>query len=329
MSPCFGGIIIYTPIKLAPCYKEYLWGGTKLKTSYGKLDAPDITAESWELSCHPDGQCTVAEGEWKGKSIQELGTLDRTGFWGRNCPKGEFPILVKLIDAKKDLSIQVHPSDDTALLELGEHGKAEMWYIVDCEPQASIYFGFSERITEEELLRRAEDGTICQVLNRVPVSPGDVFYILPGTIHAIGAGIVIAEIQQNSNTTFRVYDYQRKGVDGKLRPLHLERAMSVLDYTPILPEECKANSSVTFEEFTMDEMFSCKYFRAYSIDIRDKITLCCNGKSFHHLLCVGGNGTIMCNGKNYPIRCGQSYFMPAALGEYEIHGACRVLLSRV
>ena len=317
------------PMRLQPRYKEYLWGGTRLKTGYGKLDAPDVTAESWELSCHPDGQCSVIGGDFDGKTIQELGELDRMGFWGQNCSKGDFPILVKLIDAKKDLSIQVHPSDNTAISELGEQGKAEMWYIVDCDPQASIYFGFSKQITQEELFRRAEDGTICQVLNRVPVSPGDVFYILPGTIHAIGAGIVIAEIQQNSNTTFRVYDYHRRGTDGKLRPLHLKRAAAVLDYKPIVPEECKANSSVTLKAFTMDEMFSCKYFRAYSIDIRDKITLCCNGKSFHHLLCVGGNGKIRFNGKNYPIQCGQSYFMPAALGEYEVYGTCRVLLSRV
>lgn len=316
-------------MKLAPCYKEYLWGGMKLKTRYGKQDAPEVTAESWELSCHPDGQCTVVNGTFAGKTIQQLGQADHLGVWGRNCPKEVFPILVKLIDAQKDLSIQVHPSDETALSAQGEQGKAEMWYIVDCEPQASIYFGFSEKITEEELLIRAKNGTICEVLNRVPVSPGDVFYILPGTIHAIGAGIVIAEIQQNSNTTFRVYDYQRRGADGKLRPLHLERAVAVMDYNPIVPEECKANSSVNFSGFTMDEMFSCRYFRAYSIDVRTKIGLCCNGKSFHHLLCVGGNGRIRHNGMDYSIECGQSYFMPASLGEYGIEGSCRILLSRV
>lgn len=317
------------PMRLQPCYKEYLWGGTRLKTGYGKLDAPDVTAESWELSCHPDGQCSVIGGAFDGKTIQELGALDRIGFWGQSCSRGDFPILVKLIDAKKDLSIQVHPSDGTARPELGEQGKAEMWYIVDCEPQASLYLGFSEQASEAELLRRAADGSICDVLNRVPVAPGDVFYILPGTIHAIGAGIVIAEIQQNSNTTFRVYDYQRRGADGKLRPLHLERAAAVMNYCPILPEECKANSSVTFPGFTMNEMFSCRYFRAYSMDVREQIILCCNGISFHHLLCVGGDGRIIHNGIRYPIGCGQSYFMPASLGEYCIEGTCRILLSRV
>lgn len=321
--------MIYTPLKIKPCYKEYLWGGTRLKSEFGKADAPNVTAESWELSCHPDGMATVASGCYQGKTIEELGEIDRNGFWGNDCGAERFPTLVKLIDAKKDLSIQVHPSDDTADKAAGEQGKAEMWYIVDCEPQAGIYFGFSERISREDFLRKAKDGSICEVLNKVPVSRGDVFYILPGTIHAIGAGIVIAEIQQNSNTTFRVYDYQRRGADGQLRPLHLDRAASVLNYEPIIPEECKANSCVSFPEFSMTEMFSCKYFRAYRVDVQQSVLLRCDGKSFQHLLCVEGSGTIRANGATYPFKRGDSYLMPAALGDYKIEGACRMLLSRV
>lgn len=319
----------YTPMKLHPCYKEYLWGGTRLKSDYGKADAPDVTAESWELAAHTDGTCTVADGPYTGMSILDLGNLDRAGIWGTACKAPIFPLLVKLIDAKKDLSIQVHPSDETALREKGEQGKAEMWYIVDCEPQACLYFGFSKRVSKEEFLHRAKDGSICEVLNRVPVARGDVFYILPGTIHAIGAGIVIAEIQQNSNTTFRVYDYQRKGADGKLRPLHLDRAAEVLSYDPIVPEECKANSCVSFPEFTMTEMFSCRYFRAYRVDVRKCVELLCDGQSFHHVLCVEGAAMIHAHGQSYPIECGESYLMPAALGNYKIEGSCRVLVSRI
>lgn len=317
----------YTPLRMHPTYKDYLWGGTRLKTEYGKTDAPEVTAESWELACHPDGMSVVADGAHCGRTVAELGALDRTGFWGSECRTERFPILVKLIDAKQMLSIQVHPSDDTAAE--GEQGKAEMWYIVDCKPHAFLYYGFSERITEAELLRRAEDGTICDVLNKVPVSKGDVFYILPGTIHAIGAGIVIAEIQQNSNTTFRVYDYRRKGADGKPRPLHLERAAKVLSYDPVVPEECRANSSTVFPEFTMTEMFSCRYFRAYRVDIHTRARLACDGRSFQHLQCVDGGGVIHCGGADYPFKRGESFLMPAALGEYIIEGKCRVLLSRV
>lgn len=319
----------YTPLKLHPCYKEYLWGGTRLKTEYGKTDAPDVTAESWELAAHPDGLCIVENGPLAGKSILELGKLDRKGIWGSACKETAFPLMVKLIDAKKDLSIQVHPSDDTALWTRGEQGKAEMWYIVDCEPQACLYFGFSKRVSREEFLRRAKDGSICEVLNRVPVTRGDVFYILPGTIHAIGAGIVIAEIQQNSNTTFRVYDYQRKDADGNLRPLHLDRAAEVLCYDPIVPEECKANSCVSFPEFTMTEMFSCRYFRAYRLDVQKSVELLCDGRSFQHVLCVEGMGLIQACGRSYSIQCGDSYLMPAAFGNYKIEGSCRVLVSRV
>lgn len=318
---------IMYPMRLHPCYKEYLWGGTRLKSDYGKLDAPDVTAESWELASHPDGQSVVESGPLAGKSVQELGELDRRGIWGTACKESAFPLMVKLIDAKRDLSIQVHPSDATALRENGEQGKAEMWYIIDCEPQASLYFGFSKQVSKEEFLCRAKDGSICEVLNRVPVAQGDVFYILPGTIHAIGSGIVIAEIQQNSNTTFRVYDYQRRGADGKLRPLHLDRAAEVLCYDPIVPEEYKANSCVSFPEFTMTEMFSCRYFRAYNIEVRKEVALYCDGKSFHHLLCVSGSGKIKAHGNNYPIQRGQSYFMPAALGEYGIEGNLKILIS--
>ena len=319
----------YTPMKLHPCYKDYLWGGTRLKTEYGKADAPEVTAECWEFAAHADGISHVEGGPYGGKSILELGRLDRAGFWGTDCLGEDFPILVKLIDAKADLSIQVHPSDQTARAEQREQGKAEMWYIVDCQPQSALYLGFSRRVTPEEFLRRAGDGSVCEILNRVPVSPGDVFYILPGTIHAIGSGILIAEIQQNSNTTFRVYDYQRRDQKGNLRPLHLRRAAEVINYTPIVPAECKANNVASFSQFTMQEMFSCGYFRAYRIDVHPRISLTCDGRTFHHILCVEGCGTIDFQGSSYPFGRGESFLMPAAMGEYQINGACRVLLSRV
>lgn len=321
--------MIYAPMKLRPCYKEYLWGGTRLKSEFGKTDAPDVTAESWELASHPDGDSQIQDGAYAGMTIAELGRSDRDGFWGRDCRTADFPLLVKLIDAQKELSIQVHPSDRTALAERGERSKAEMWYIVDCEPQAFLYYGFSQKVSKAEFLERVHNGSICQVLNRVPISKGDVFYILPSTIHAIGAGIVIAEIQQNSNTTFRVYDYQRRGADGALRPLHLERAAEVMDYAPIIPQECKANSSVSFPEFTMAEMFSCRYFRAYRVDVRESVALRCDGRSFQHVLCVEGGGNIRSEAGTYSFGRGDSFFMPAALGEYRIEGRCRVLLSRI
>lgn len=319
----------FQPLKMHPCYKEYLWGGTHLKTDFGKDDAPAITAESWELAAHADGVSAVESGAMSGKTLNDLAAIDRMAFFGKDCPGETFPLLVKLIDAEKDLSIQVHPSDITALDDRGEQGKAEMWYIVDCRPASYIYLGLSRAVSKEEFARRAKNGTICQVLNKVPVKKGDVFYILPGTIHAICAGIVIAEIQQNSNTTFRVYDYQRRGADGKMRPLHLERAMDVINYMPIIPEACKTNSGVVFPGFTLAEMFSCQYFRAFRLDIHPEVDLLCDGNTFHHLLCVEGEGKIFCTGEEYALQRGDSYFMPAQLGKYTIKGKCRVLLSRI
>lgn len=317
----------YEPLKMRPCYKDYLWGGERLKREFHKADAPAITAESWELACHRDGMSAVAEGPYEGMTLAQLGEMDRVGFWGGDCKEGRFPILVKLIDAHRDLSVQVHTSDAKA--RAGEHGKAEMWYVVEAEPQACIYLGFSRGITKEEFLCRAHEGTICEVLNRVPVSRGDVFYILPGTVHAAGTGLVLAEVQQNSNTTFRIYDYHRTDKTGKARALHIERAAEAVNYEPIVPSECRDNSVAMFPGLTMAEMFSCKYFRAYRLDVSGRVKLKGDGKSFQHLLCVEGEGAIQTDDGNYPFQRGESWFLPAALGEYRIEGQCRMLLSRI
>ena len=236
---------------------------------------------------------------------------------------------MKLIDARDELSVQVHPSDANARKELGERGKAEMWYIVDARPNSFLYLGFSRNIGAEEFRRRALDGSVCQVLNRVSVGKGDVFYITPGTVHAIGRGLLVAEVQQSSDTTFRVYDHDRLGGDGQRRPLHVEEAVRVADYRPLLPERCRANNITVFPEFTLSEMFSCAYFRSYRIELRQSIRLRCDGESFHHILCVEGAGEIRCGGESYPLRRGESWFFPARLGDYELGGQCTVLLSRL
>lgn len=318
------------PLKLHPAYKEYLWGGRRLRAAYHKEDAPEITAESWELAQRPEGVSVVEGGTLAGRTLDDLAALDREAFWGKNCADmREFPLLAKLIDARKDLSIQVHPSDETALRDRGEAGKAEMWYIVDCDENAGIYFGFAREITAEEFRRRAEDGTICEVLNRVPVKKGDAFFILPGTIHAICAGILVAEIQQNSDTTFRVYDYRRRGADGQPRPLHLDRAAAVLRYTPMAARACQPLGVTTHAGWTETALCACDYFSAARLDVETRAALTCGGDSFRHLLCVEGEGAVVHGGVRYPLRQGDSYFLPAALGDCAVEGQCRVLLSRV
>ena len=222
--------------KLSPAFKDYLWGGTKLRDVYGKKCDYEKVAESWELSTHPAGQSVIDGGEYDGLKFGEY--LEKVGAkaLGVNGAKfKEFPVLIKFIDAKQPLSVQVHPSDEYALRVEGEYGKTEMWYVVDCEPGASLYFGVNRALTKEEFKKRIEDNTLTDVLYKADVKKGDVFFIQSGTIHAIGAGILICEIQQNSNTTYRVYDYGRRGADGKLHgDVNFEEASAVAGYiTPV------------------------------------------------------------------------------------------------
>ena len=221
--------------KLQPSYKDYLWGGHRLVDEYGKDYDGDILAESWELSCHPDGPSTIVNGPYAGKTLEEYIETAGKEVLGSNCRRfRDFPILIKFIDAKQNLSIQVHPDNRYALKNEGQYGKTEMWYVVDAEKDAFLYYGFKKEISREEFARRIQEDTLLEVLNAVPVHKGDVLFIESGTIHAIGKGILIAEIQQNSNVTYRVYDYGRVGKDGKKRDLHIEQALAVTNRVPLV-----------------------------------------------------------------------------------------------
>ena len=216
------------PLRLNSPLKDYIWGGTRLKTEFGKSTSLERVAESWELSCHKDGPSLIENGDFAGKTLPEYIKIQGKSVLGTNCEKFDyFPILIKLIDAQDNLSVQVHPDNNYALRVEGEYGKTEMWYIVDCAEGASLIYGFDHEISAEEFARRIQDNTLLNVCNIVPVKKGDVFFIEAGTIHAIGKGILIAEIQQNSNTTYRVYDYGRVGADGNPRQLHIEKAKEV------------------------------------------------------------------------------------------------------
>lgn len=315
----------YEPLRLEPCLRSYLWGGTRLREKYNKT-GDGVIAESWELSVRGDGMTRIASGEHSGEPLEKLLRSDFAGMAGTRCPEETFPLLIKLIDARRDLSVQVHPSDATARRENGEQGKTEMWYVVDCEPGSTLYLGFSRAVTPEELTERARNGTICEVLNRVRVHPGDVFFVTPGTIHAIGAGILVAEIQQNSDTTFRVYDYNRVGADGKPRQLHLERAAEVMNYAP-MPGAADTLSPCPPDG--VQEVLTCEYFRVCRAEVKTRISLSTDGGSFTHLMCVRGEGSILCGGNVYPFRQGDSYFLPAALGEYAVDGDGSLVLSGV
>lgn len=310
-------------LKLKPSCKEYLWGGTKLKTEFGKEFFGERLAETWELSCHPDGPSIVENGVYAKDTFSQFISKEGKQVTGEKSQKFEqFPLLIKLIDAREDLSIQVHPNDSYALKYEGQYGKTEMWYVVDCEEGASLYYGFSKEISKEEFAERIEKKTLLEVLNRVEVKKGDVFFIEPGTIHAIGKGILIAEIQQNSNVTYRVYDYGRKDANGKERDLHIEKALQVTNRIPISQKKSFEPHIVSCEYFTVDKVI-------LDGKLRKKIVGEVDTSSFVSLLILNGAGEVHTKKERVAVKKGDSIFLTAGLGEYEMEGNFEALLTTI
>ena len=310
------------PVKLTPAFKDYLWGGERLKTEFCKNTDLTPLAESWELSAHKDGQSIVAEGAYKGLTLTAY--LDAVGkdALGAVCEKyGYFPLLIKLIDAKGDLSVQVHPSDEYAMEHEGEYGKTEMWYILDCEEGAALYYGFREDTAREAYESAIKEGRLTDILNRVPVKRGDVFFIPAGTVHAIGAGILICEIQQNSNTTYRVYDYNRRDKDGNLRPLHVEKALAVSDLkkSPALP-------AIPDGEDVL--LAACGYFEVRRLRFGGSGTVTATPESFTALTVTEGEGILSDGETALSFRKGDTLFIPAQKAAFTVTGACEMILSK-
>jgi mannose-6-phosphate isomerase class I len=307
------------PIKLSPAFKDYLWGGVRLKTEFHKNSDLVPLAESWELSAHKDGQSVVCGGEYDSMPLSAF--LDAVGrdVLGENCAKYDyFPLLIKLIDAKGDLSVQVHPSDAYALANEGQFGKCEMWYILEAAEGAGLYLGFERETNAEEVRAAAENGTVESLLHFQPVKPGEVYFIPPGTVHAIGAGVMLFEIQQNSTLTYRLYDYKRRDKDGNERPLHLEKGLLVTEFSPYKAEKIRGDDPCVIG--------TCEYFetRLYKLKLAEtaKINL---KDTFVSLTCVRGKGTV-CGEK---IKRGESVFIPANEGEIEIAGEMEILAVSV
>ncbi len=318
-------------VKLDPAFKDYLWGGTKLRDIYHKKCDYDIIAESWELSSHPDGQSVIAEGPYKGMLFGEyIKGLGENGL-GWKCQAFErFPILIKFIDAKNPLSIQVHPNDDYALSRENEYGKNEMWYIMDCDPGASIYYGVNRDITKEELTQRVKDNTVLEVLNKVEVHKGDTFFVKAGTIHAIGAGILICEIQQNSNCTYRLYDYDRRDKFGNPRELHLEKATDVSTLEVLHNKADAGTERITAGNgYEIEVLGSCKYFESSKYTVSKDVTLDIDETSFNSILIIEGEGYISCDKKVMPFKSADSFFVPAGRKKIQISGKCVFIRTHV
>ncbi len=317
-------------LKLRPTLKDYLWGGTRLKTDFGFQTDLDIVAEGWMLSCHKDGENIVENGKYKGKTLSEVIEETGTEILGINSQKFDrFPILIKLIDAKKDLSVQVHPDNDYALRVENEYGKTECWYILDCDEGAELIYGFKREITKEEFQQRIADNTFLEVVNKVPVHKGDLFFIEAGTLHAIGKGILLAEIQQNSNTTYRVYDYGRLGADGKPRPLHTEKAVDVTNCVPPTHstkpegEKCIENGN------TKQLLTTCDLFTVTSVQTTNAYFGKADSSSFVSVLFTAGDGEIVCGGEAFPVKKGDSFFIAANSGTFSVKGKTEFIETRV
>ncbi len=312
------------PMLLAPQGKDYLWGGARLRTQFGKEIDMDPLAETWECSVHPDGPSVVRNGCFAGKTLKEVLDL-HPEFLGTKADPGEgLPILVKFIDAAKDLSIQVHPDDAYARRFEGSRGKTEMWYVLDAAEGAELVLGFEHPVNEKIIREAQAAGDFRRHLHYVPVKKGDTFYIPPGTVHAIGAGILLVEIQESSNLTYRVYDYDRVGPNGKKRALHLEKAFQVMNMRPAAAGG-RASRFVRYEPGCSREIVCrCRYFEAEYIKCVSGFHFEAGRESCRILLCLEGEGTI----ENVPFRKGDCLFLPAGYGEAEAVGALGLLIIR-
>lgn len=304
-------------LRLKAVTKDYIWGGTRLREEYGKIGGNRL-AESWELSVHPDGMSTISGGEYDGMPLGEF-VEKFPESTGKNS-FGNIPVLIKLIDAKDNLSVQVHPDNDYARKYEDDNGKTEMWYIVDCDESVSITYGFKDRLTKEEFRSAITDNTLLDKVNTVAVEKGDVFLIRAGTLHAIGKGCLIAEIQQSSNVTYRVYDYGRLDDKGNPRELHIDKAVDVTNTSPAeIPVQNNEKGGI---------LCDCEYFTVYREDISGESVIKQNKDSFTHIMVLEGRGEVISENCRYTAEKGESFFVTAGT-EWHIKGNCSIIYTVV
>ncbi len=323
------------PIPLRPIGKDYLWGGERLKNEYNKEELTlSPLAETWECSVHPEGESVVAAGKFKGRTLASVLEENPQFLGTKALERGEksLPIMVKLIDAAQDLSVQVHPDDDYAQRVESERGKTEMWYVLDAKEDTKIVYGFEHVVTQDILRKAVESGTLSKHLHYTPVRKGDVFLIQAGTVHAIGAGALIAEIQENSNVTYRLYDYNRKDKEGRLRPLHLDRAVEVMNMMADRKRRAKVKERNVryYPGYSRELLCRCRYFETELICLNGQCEIVVSDASFQVLLCTRGRGEIYSEGVAEPLafQQGDCFFLPAGMGRLSVKGKAELLKVR-
>lgn len=312
------------PLFLQPVFQERIWGGTALRDQFGYDIPSKQTGECWAISGHSNGMSTVKSGPFAGKTIQEL-WLNASELFG-NPKSPVFPLLTKLLDANADLSVQVHPDDDYAVrYENGELGKTECWYVIDCEKDAEIIYGHTAK-TKEELKNKISNNQWDLLLKKIKVKPGNFYYVPSGTVHAIGKGIIILEVQQSSDTTYRVYDYDRIDSNGEKRELHLEKAMEVIT-VPHIENQLKEDI-VKNENYIITTFIESEFFIVQKWEVQTEITLF-QDKPFMICSVINGKGVLTSSGNKYEVVKGDHFILPFGFGEFTLMGNLEIIMAHI
>ncbi|PWA09981.1 type I phosphomannose isomerase catalytic subunit [Flavobacterium laiguense] len=311
------------PLQFEAILKERIWGGEKLKTILNKPISSSITGESWELSTVEGDVSVIVNGDYKGKALTELISDYPNEVLGTVVYKrfgNQFPLLFKYLDAREDLSIQVHPNDELAKKRHNSFGKTEMWYVMQADQDARIIVGFKEDSSPKEYLDHLKSSTLVSILDEVKVKPGDVFFLETGTVHSIGAGLVVAEIQQTSDITYRLYDFDRKDAQGNTRELHVDLALEAINY----------NKVDTFKEYTKEvnksnTIVDCPYFTTNFLPLDGEMVIFKTGETFTVYMCLEGSFEIEYNKVKYNYKKGDTVLIPAAMNGFTLNGKASIL----
>lgn len=322
------------PLTFMPVFRNYIWGGRTLETRFGRHLPPGIVAESWDISGHPSSPTPVDAGPLKGLTLPQVqerlgeklvGTRPR---WATE--RGKFPLLIKLLDANRPLSVQVHPPDEYALAHEGELGKTEMWYVLHAEPGTQLIYGLARETTPQEFRAALETDMLADLLHRLPIQVGDAIFVPAGAVHALLEGAVVAEIQQNSDTTYRVYDWGRLGDDGRPRPLHIDKALEVIDWSLVRPSACKPVVVADQDGVRRAEIVRCPYFVVEELRMAAGATWqgACTGETFEIWGCVAGRAEVCWEGEPVALPAVRFGLLPAALGAFAIYADTPATLLR-
>ncbi len=317
------------PLTFEPVFKDYPWGGRNLETRLGRTIPEGIVAESWEIAAHPNGSSPINNGALAGKTLGEAMDLWGSKLIGSNSADalelGKFPLLIKLLDANRWLSVQVHPDDDYGLANEGDLGKTEMWVVLHAEPGAEIIYGFKPGVTREQYAQEIREGDAEKSLHRLSVKNGDVVFVPAGSIHALGPGVIVAEIQQNSDTTYRIYDW------GRPRPIHVEQALAVLDFALVAPGATTPKLTLDEEGLRVERLARCPYFETerVTLPIDNAFYGLCDGTTFEIWGLLEGKATIEWDGEPITLSAISWVLLPADLGEYQVYAEERSTLLHV